>query len=510
VEPDEDESEASKGTDDSFMNELKSKNEGTYAWQDVRRQRKAANDETDEGEEDEEEAESEYASLKEQERQRRKSKRKTSAPPREIKKVTTTKRNPPTKSTTSSTNSKPTPHFPFESRSMNSIRPARRKPGEQANILQSNIRRLTLSQRNSIKKKQAEEPPPDANAISVFRPDAVLTAAARTMKSGRGYEKAIGDIDAAISLSQARGSVGQKTDPKAASVEKGAGSPTARSRRSSVSDAISNALKFRDESKSRTIDGSPFIRSPVSPVKTFAENIEEDVDTNALANAWLKTAPVPVHSPIRRASYSAESSRLPEHQPPSRHNSTSNHPVPRIIPSSDSFQPPEIDILPTLSEDASRTWTGNLLYSKELKSFGQVRLFIPQSSIRIKQLPKLGSSIHLSKMLSAQYLSQKWFSKTAHPNKKPECLLVEFQDKDSQKKLVDALRNTDSAGLVCEETFTLLFFFKHNERLRMLFNGDASSGPVGVALLDGVKIETPEAQVSKGDEVLRFTETGLT
>jgi len=107
-------------------------------------------------------------------------------------------------------------------------------------------------------------------------------------------------------------------------------------------------------------------------------------------------------------------------------------------------------------------------------------------------------------MLSAQYLSTKWFSKTAHPNKKPECLLVEFLNKDAEKTLVDALRNTDSAGLVCEETFTLLFFFKHNERLRMLFNGNASSGPVGVALLDGVNIEAPAAQVSKADEVIRF------
>ena len=35
----------------------------------------------------------------------------------------------------------------------------------------------------------------------------------------------------------------------------------------------------------------------------------------------------------------------------------------------------------------------------------------------------------------------------------------------------------------------------------MLFNGDASSGPIGVALLDGVKIEATEFPVSEADEV---------
>ena len=517
VEPDDEESDASGGTDDSYMNELKSKNDGTYPWEDVRRQREDARRQR--GDEPrrqvssndsmEEDSQNEYASLKEEERQRRKSKRKLESPTKGSKKHIPAKNNPPAKKSTSSTSAPMAPHFPFGSRSMNSIKPARRKPVDSVNTHQPDERfknrPLSLSHRNNIKKRQGQEPPPDATAISVFRPDAVLTNAARTMKSGRGYEKAIGDIDTAISISQASGFGDQKTEPpKPVIAEKAPESPKQRSRKSSVTDAISNALKFRDNNRSKTVDTSPVIRSPVSPVRTFPEPIEEEPDTNASANAQPNNAPVPARSPIRRTSYSADSSKLPEQQlPPPRKNSGS-YIIPRIIPTSDIVQPPQSDILPTLAEDASRTWTGELLFSKELASLGQVRLFIPQSSIRIKQLPKLGSSIWLTKMLSAQYLSTRWFSKTAHPNKKPECLLVEFLNKDAEKTLVDALRNTDSAGLVCEETFTLLFFFKHNERLRMLFNGNASSGPVGVALLDGVNIEAPAAQVSKADEVIRF------
>jgi hypothetical protein len=488
---DDDGSEASKGTDDSFMNELKSKNEGTYRWDDVRRRQVSSDSEA--------EGDSEYISLKEQERQRRKSKRKPPSPTttKDTKTRTVAKKSPPPKRK-SGTDSPIAPHFPFGSRSMNSIKPARRKPGESVNSLQPDDRRqrlLTMSHRNNIKKKQRQEPPPNVSAIAVFRPDAVLTAGARTMKSGRGYEKAIGDIDTAISISSV------PVEPKSAMTEKSTESETPRRRMSSVSDAISHALKFRDEKKSETVDVSPLIQSPLSPINAFSEAVEEDQGTQALADAWLKNAPVLVRSPPRRASHAAESSRPPQRPPPSRHDSTGSVNVPRIIPSADAFQPPEIDILPLLSEDDSRTWTGELLYSKERASLGPIRLLIPQSSIRIKQLPKLGSSISLSKMLSAEYLSRKWFSKTAHPTKKPECLLVEFQTKEAQKSLVDALRNTDSAGLVCEETFTLLFFFKHNERLRMLFNGDASSGPIGVALLDGVKIEANEFPASEADEV---------
>jgi len=88
-----------------------------------------------------------------------------------------------------------------------------------------------------------------------------------------------------------------------------------------------------------------------------------------------------------------------------------------------------------------------------------------------------------------------------HPSKKPECLRVEFQNQDAQTALLDALRTVDAAGLVLEATCTLLFFFKHNERLRTLFNGDGSSNPIGVALLGPIAPPDLSSQTYTGDEV---------
>jgi hypothetical protein len=146
-------------------------------------------------------------------------------------------------------------------------------------------------------------------------------------------------------------------------------------------------------------------------------------------------------------------------------------------------------------------WTGELLLSKENSSLGTIRLAIPQSSLKIEHLPAFSKpSICLRKMLSVQYLNKKWFSATAHPSKKPDCLQVHFQNRDAEKTLVDALRATDSAGLVLEETFTLLFFFKQNDRLRNLFNNDSASN-VGVALLPGLNLTDMEAPVHPAAEV---------
>src|SRR5579862_3881592 len=74
VSDDDDGSDVSKGTNDSFMDELKSKNEGTYKWEDVKKRRSAAF-EVASGEEDES-----FTSLKERERQRRQAKRKANSP----------------------------------------------------------------------------------------------------------------------------------------------------------------------------------------------------------------------------------------------------------------------------------------------------------------------------------------------------------------------------------------------------------------------------------------------
>src|SRR5438105_14703679 len=119
------------------------------------------------------------------------------------------------------------------------------------------------------------------------------------MKSGRGYEKAIGDIDTAISISQPVTSAPLSADsvePKSATTEKRAESPTPRRRRSSVSDAISQALKFRDENKPESVNVSPVIQSPLSPVNAMVETVAEGTDTQALAEAWLKNARPPMLS----------------------------------------------------------------------------------------------------------------------------------------------------------------------------------------------------------------------
>ena len=174
-----------------------------------------------------------------------------------------------------------------------------------------------------------------------------------------------------------------------------------------------------------------------------------------------------------------------------------------MSPTSDSFPTSAIDILPTLPEDGGRTWTGELLYSKDFASFGTIRLLIPQSSTRIEKLPSFTTpSLHLSKLISTSYLGKKWFSATAHPSKKPECLVVEFQNSHAQKMLADYFKKTDSAGLVLGNSYILIFFLKYNDRLRPLFNGDASSSPIGVALLhESLNIPEFITKASKADDV---------
>jgi hypothetical protein len=162
-----------------------------------------------------------------------------------------------------------------------------------------------------------------------------------------------------------------------------------------------------------------------------------------------------------------------------------------------------MDVLPTVPEDSSRQWTGDLLYSKDLASFGTIRLHIPESSIRIPKLPTFaGPTICLKKLVSAQYLTEKWLSTTAHPSKKPDCLIAEFANLESQTALVYLLQNSSSAALVIEENCTLIFFPKHNSRLRPLFNVDSSNNPIGVALLNPLEnFDSSIAEPSHADEV---------
>ena len=491
--PEDDDSDASRGTADSFMDELKSKNEGTYAWEDVQPHKSGSLSDSDDDL---------FTKLTEKERQRRKSKRKL--------KPAAVKRKPSPKVPAKTINQPKPPmdsknaHFPFMKRSMDSIKPAKRKSGQPVNTVRADVKRsqpLSYSQMNNIKKKQGQEPPPDTSVIAVFRPGAVLTATARNMKTGMGYQKAVGDIDTAISLTQRR-DTSTFLERKEPIVEKPQpANPLGR--RTSVTEALAIAAKITSEAapKPREKSRSPLV-SPVkgrvkSPVAT--SDTMEDVDNAILQEAWFRTNPA---SPtrVRRASFSSTESSRPPRPLPLRRNSSTGL---TMSPISDSFPSPTIDILPTLTEDGGRTWTGELLYSKDFASFGTIRLLIPQSSTRIEKLPSFSaSSLHLSKIVSTSYLCKKWFSATAHPSKKPECLVVEFENNQAQKTLADILKNTDSAGLVIENSCILIFFLKYNDRLRPLFNGDASSSPIGVVLLHQT-FNIPEfiTKASKADEV---------
>jgi hypothetical protein len=492
---DEDDDVSSGGTTDSYMDELKSKNEGTYKFKDVQPQHDLTDSDTDLNSID---------ALKDKERQRRQARRKakqTSTLPKKRASTTTptsaTTPKTPVKRTTPSSTTPQAPHFPFGSRgSLNAIKPAKRKPGETVNTIQSDERRQktipkTLRGLNNLKKKQAQEPPPDTSAIATFRPDSVLTKAARTMRSGRGYENAVGDIETAISMAHSRNTSPIVEEPKAIPDNKPQEVP--RVRQSSVSEAIARAAKIHDENTLKSAS-----HSPVTPLKQFHAQ-SDDAETALFAEAWLKNSNAPRSPPLRRSSFSAES-RSSRPAPP-RLNSTGSIPQSDEISPIEPFQSPTVYVLPTLSEDGSRTWTGVLLYSKENSSLGPIRLTIPQSSVKIKQLPAFSKvSICLRSMVSVQYLSQKWFSASAHPSKKPDCLQVQFQNRDSEKKLVDIFRVTDSGGLVLGETFTLLFFFKQNDRLRNLFNNDSTSS-VGVALLPALKLGDLDAPAHPSSEV---------
>jgi hypothetical protein len=489
-------SDASAGTNDTFMNELKAKNDLSFDWGDVNPRKSSSQFETDDDS---------PAAPTENERQRPKAKPKTQtsrSKPKAPAKATLVK--PPSKPPGTPTQTQ-TPHFPFMvQRSLESIKPAKRKPGNALNGVKSDDKRqkpMTLSHLNNIKKKQAQEPPPDVSAIAVFRPDAVITTAARTMKSGRGYGNAVGDIETAISLSQKGDTFPLPEHKESATSKPPVEKPTLplRRRSSVLTEALALAAKIRDEATPKPQEKQ--LSPTLSPLKIstnlFSESTEE-AEPSTLADAWPKRAA----SPPRRASYSSGESSRPYASPLRRRTSSGDSILSPKKPTFDGREPLAIDTLPTLTEDGSRTWTGELLYSDDLASFGTIRLFIPQSSTRIKQLPTFsGSSICLRKVVSVQYLSQKWFPSTAAPSEKPECLVAEFHDRDAQIQLIDALRNTDSAGLVFEETCTLLFFFKRNDRLRPLFNVESSSNPIGVALLEPMKMPNTILEAIKSDEV---------
>jgi len=494
-----DDSDDSRGTADSFMDELKEKNEGTFNWlKDIR------------GGKSDDDVDSDVVSLTsltDKERKRRKTRKEqatssTSKAPRNRVAMTAVSKKPDRPSSSSSGPSK-TPHFPIsfaQNRSLNAIKPAKRKAGQTNSAVRSDDRRglpKSLSHLNNIKKKQRQELPPDPSQIAVFRPDSVLTSAGRSMRAGVGFDKAVGDVETAISLAQRRDSppfVERKEPP----VEKLIPSVPP-GRRTSVTEALAKASKIREEA------GPPKQRPKLSPILAMIQSPKdvdlpmEDIDANVLAEAWLNPPSVSPPHP-RRNSFSSPESYHPARPPPPRRNSTA---VVHASPEPEPFEPSTIDVMPAVPEDSSRTWTGELLYSKDLASFGMIRLHIPESSIRIPKLPTFGgATIRLKKLVSAQYLNEKWLSTTAHPSKKPECLIAEFANPGSQTALVHLLQNSSSAALVIEETCTLIFFPKQNSRLRPLFNVDSSSNPIGVALLNPLEnFDSSIAEPSPLDEV---------
>ena len=497
-----DDSDDSRGTNDSFMNELREKNEGTFDWiKDVGRGK--FDDDLDSDIVS-------LTSLTDQERKRRKSLKEhnsLSLPRTKIKQsgIVADER-PPIRPSSSSFGPSKVPHFPLsfgKNRSLNAIKPAKRKPGPTESAVRSDERRQpipkTISQINNIKKKQRQEPPPDPSQIAVFRPDSVLTSAGRLMRAGVGFDKAVGDVETAISLArkidippfvQRKEEMTQKS---IASVHSG--------RRTSVTEALAKAGKIREEAGSQTQGPklSPALAKIPSPEQV--DHSMEAVHTTPPANAQLNP---PVYPTLpRRNSLSSADLSPPTRPPPPRRNSTA-----LLRSSSDpavesGFEPQLIDVMPTVSQDSSRTWTGKLFYSKDLASFGIIRLLIPESSIRIPNLPKFsGSSVCLQKLVSIQYLSERWLSATAHPSKKPDCLIAEFADQGRCDALVYLLETSSSAALVIEETFTLIFFVRHNDRLRNLFNLDSSNNKIGVALLDPLeKLDQSIGEPSHADEV---------
>ena len=499
--------EASRGTQDSFMAELKAKNEGTYKWEDVNTQKSPTPSDSEE---------ELFQSMAELERQRRKSKTNASRSPRSPVSTSPARKS----SRLGFTENQNAPVLPLwmAKPSVNSLKRSKRKPGEAdqaapANADERRRKSLSLTRQNTWKKKRGEEPVPDAGAIMMFRPGDVLTAGGRTMKSGRGVGKSVGDIDAAISFTQEQPS------------------PTIKKRMSFGEKFPEDVSKQPDSSGSKSFtealaDAWKTLAEPSPPLNHGSRPVG-DIDKDGMGTAWRGPSPVsssatvpvqtlasippsassatrapPPHRMQNETRQSASGDSVPASRPPPPPGRVSSLTTPRT-PSDDGSS--TTNIVPTLTEDSSRTWTGELLYSTELKSLGSIRLHVPESSTRIQRVPNFSKSVLcLQKLVTARYVTQKWLSASAHPTNKPECLSVQFQNSQSQSTLVEILKSTESVGLVIDEACTLLFFFKYNDRLRGIFIGDSTSEPIGVALLQPLELSNSLNDNSPADEVQPF------
>lgn len=450
------------------MSELKAKHEGTYAWKEGSRIASSSGDSDGES----------HASFTERERARRKKSKTTIArsPPRRFKSPPPPGRRPSQSQSLAPRGPTAAPVLPILSkpaskpvymlkrskrpREPEASRPAPMKP----NVERTVPKPLSLSRQNAWRKKRQEEPAPDVNALPVFRPADVLTAAGKSMRSGLGVQHAVGNIDTAISM------VHEQIQPTSA-VSEGfpreySPRPSSRERRKSV------------QSDPRMEDVTSKLSDAEITSFWFNSSTQRPPETSA---SHLPPVSSAVNALPRSRTVSGDTAVPRKYPPPVRRLSASS--ASRNVEATSATSQSPSKILPT---PETRTWTGELVYSSEREPLGGIRLNVPEASTRILRVPKFsGETLHLEKLVPIHFIVNKWLSPEVHRTRKPVCLAIHFINNDSEIKLADILQRTQSVGLVLEQTCTIVFFNKLNERSRSLFalDGVSNSGAIGVAIL---------------------------
>jgi hypothetical protein len=482
-------SEASVGTQDTFMSELKAKNEGTYAWEDASRAASSSSESDQES----------LASITETERARRKkSKPKVArSPPRRFKSPPLPARRPSQPQSLAPKGPTAAPVLPIllkpvymlkrskRSRVPESSRPVPTKP----NVDRSVPKPLSLSRQNAWRKKRQEEPAPDVSALPVFRPTDVLTAAGKAMRSGLGVKHAVGNIDTAISM------VHEQIQPTSAVSEKFPAEPSPRPSSPERKKTVQSDSRMKDvtpplSEKDIEFLWTGFNSSLPGPSGTSASHFPPAPSTlNSLPRSRSK----------RRSSASGDTAFPNKHPPPARPFSATV--ASRNVEPTGAMSLSPSKIFPT---PETKTWTGELVYSSEREPLGAIRLNVPEASTRILQIPIFGGeTLHLEKLVPIHFVANKWLSPKEHHTRKPACLAIHFINNDNEIKLADIFQRTQSVGLVLEPTCTIVFFNKLNERSRSLFalDGISNSGAIGVSILQPLNISKSLKDNSPVDEV---------
>jgi Chromo (CHRromatin Organisation MOdifier) domain len=509
-------SDASVGTQDTFLSELRAKHEGTYAWEDASRVVSSSSESDEET----------LASVTDKERARRKRLKTTVArsPPRRFKSPLPGRR-PSQSQSLAPKGPTAAPVLPILSKKPVYLLKRSKRPREpevsRPALMKPNVDRpvskpLSLSRQNALRKKRREEPAPDVNAIPVFRPADVLTAAGKAMRSGLGVAHAVGNIDTAISM------VHEQIQPTSAKSEKFP--PSAVSENFPPS-AVSERFPTSAKSEGFPVEppGRPY--SPERRESVQSDSLMDDLTNDEILSLWPSlnsTASPPRPSetsalhfpPVSSTSRALPRSRsarhsvsgdtaVPNKPPPARRPSLNL--ASRNVESASAMSLSPSKILPT---PETRTWTGELVCSAEREPFGGIRLTVPDASTRIQTVPKFGgATLHLEKLVPIHFVASRWLSPEADHTRKPPCLAVLFINNDSEIKLADILQRTQSVGLVLERTCTIVFFNKANERSRLLFDLDrvSNSGAIGVAVLQPLSLSKSLKDNSPVDEVRLFS-----